>query len=105
MTARNLIATKPAGKARRRRSWIRTVQQTSNAMDLPPGLFRRSPVQVARGLRRAVLQSRRTKGTKLQSAMSMLNLFLNRAGRKLSPSTRTRLECAKVELRRLFARE
>jgi hypothetical protein len=105
MTARNLIATKPAGKARRRRSWIRTVQQTSNAMDLPPGLFRRSPVQVARGLRRAVLQSQRTKGTKLRSAMSMLNLFLNRAGRKLSPATRARLERAKVELRRLFARE
>jgi hypothetical protein len=37
--------------------------------------------------------------------MSMLNLFLNRAGRKLSPATRARLERAKVELRRLFARE
>ena len=53
-------------------------------MDLPPGIFRRSPDEIARGLKRAAEGSRRTKGTKFQSAMSMLNLYVNRAGRALA---------------------
>jgi ABC-type transport system involved in cytochrome bd biosynthesis fused ATPase/permease subunit len=51
-----------------------------------------------------VLRSGRTKGTKFQSAMSMLNLYVNRAGRSLSAGDRRRLERAKVELRRVFGR-
>ena len=72
-------------------------------MDLPPGLFRRPAREIAAGLKAAVLASDRTRGTKLQSAMSMLNYFINRAGRKLSDEDRARLERAKVELRALFA--
>lgn len=74
-------------------------------MDLPPGIFKRSPKAIARGLKQAVLRSRRTKGTKFQSARSMLNLFINRSGRRLSRQDRRRLEAAKVELRRAFGRE
>ena len=73
-------------------------------MDLPEGLFRRSPRAIARGLKRAAMASRRTKGTKFQSAMSMLNWFINRGGRGLSAEQRDRLEEAKIELRALFAR-
>jgi hypothetical protein len=58
----------------RRRSWVRDVARRSSAMDLPPGIFTRPPAEIACGPRRAVLRSRRTKGTKFQSAMSMLNL-------------------------------
>ena len=89
---------------RRAGSWVRRVQQTSNAMDLPPGIFNRSPREIARGLRASVLRSRRTKGTKFQSAMSMLNLYLNRAGRALPAAKRAKLERAKNELRKLFER-
>ncbi|OLC15213.1 MAG: hypothetical protein AUH29_08570, partial [Candidatus Rokubacteria bacterium 13_1_40CM_69_27] len=74
-------------------------------MDLPPGIFKRSPEAIARGLKRSVLRSRRTKGTKFQSAMSMLNLFINRTGRSLARQDRKRLEAAKDELRRVFGRE
>ena|SRR2546425_5999153 len=87
------------------KSWVQHVRETSDAMDLPPGIFKRSPQAIAWGLREAVLRSRRTKGTKFQSAMSMLNLYINRTGRKLSRQDRRRLEAAKDELRKVFGRE
>ena len=74
-------------------------------MDLPPGIFKRSPRAIAQGLKRAVLKSRRTKGTKLQSAMSMLNLYVNRSGRNQPKADRARLEAAKDEVRKAFGRE
>jgi Protein of unknown function (DUF3175) len=92
---------RPAGRGK---SWVRKVRETSDAMDLPVGIFGRSSAGIARGLKRAVLRSRRTKGTKLQSAMSMLNLYINRAGRAVSRRDRIRLEAAKDELRNLFGR-
>src|SRR6266516_3964038 len=90
--------------AKRRGSWVRKVAARSDAMDLPRGIFKGSPSEIARGLKRSVLRSRRTKGTKLQSAMSMLNLYVNRAGRSLSASDRRRLDRAKLELRKVFRR-
>ena len=100
---------KPSGRGRRPRSggrrWVRRVQKTSNAMDLPRGIFTRSPRAIAQGLKRAVTQSRRTKGrTKFQSAMSMLNYHVNRGGQGLSRTERTRLQAAKRELRKAFGR-
>jgi Protein of unknown function (DUF3175)/Family of unknown function (DUF6496) len=74
-------------------------------MDLPRGIFTRSPRGIAQGLKRAVLRSRRTKArTKLQAAMSMLNYHINRGGRGLSGPDRARLQAAKRELRKLFDR-
>jgi Protein of unknown function (DUF3175) len=85
--------------------WVRRVQQTSNAMDLPPGIFKRPPRAIAQGLKRAATRSQRTKGrTDFQSAMSMLNYHVNRGGRGLSRADRTRLETAKRELRKAFGR-
>jgi Protein of unknown function (DUF3175) len=74
-------------------------------MDLPGGIFTRSPRGVAQGLKKAATRSRRTKGrTDFQSAMSMLNYHLNRGGRGLSGADRMRLEAAKRELRKTFGR-
>jgi hypothetical protein len=74
-------------------------------MDLPRGIFKRSPRAIATGLKRSVERSRRTKGkTKFQSAMSMLNLYVNRAGRSLGAADRRRLEAAAGELRKVFRR-
>ncbi len=91
-------------KTSRRASWVQRVRETSDAMDLPPGIFTRSPRAIARGLKQSVLRSRRTRGTKFQSAMSMLNLYINRTGRKLARRDRQRLEAAKEELRKAFGR-
>jgi hypothetical protein len=71
-------------------------------MDIPKGLFTRTPHEIAVGLKRAVQRSSRTAGTKYRSAMSMLNWFINRGGKGLSTWRKTRLEQAKRELRRVF---
>lgn len=91
------------GDAQDEQALVRHVQETSNAMDLPPGIFKRSPRGIATGLKQAVLKSRRTKGpSKLRSAMSMLNLHINRSGRNLGRADRAKLQAAKGELRRVF---
>ena len=100
--AKKKTATRRISKGKQ---WVRHVMETSNAMDLPAGIFKRSSKEIARGLKQSVLRSRRTKGTKYQSAMSMLNLFINRTGKNLSSNDRKRLEAAKEELRRVFGRE
>ena len=81
------------------------MKETSNAMDLPEGVFTHSPKIIAQQLKEAVLTSDRTKGTKFQSAMSMLNFYINRAGAHLKPEDKKRLEQAKIELRKIFDKE
>jgi Protein of unknown function (DUF3175) len=89
---------------KKKKRWIQHVKDTSNAMDLPEGAFTHSPKKVAQILTQAVLESDRTKGTKFSSAMSMLNYYINRAGKNLGPGDKARLEQAKVELRRVFGK-
>ena len=50
-------------------------------------------------------KSKRKKGTPFQSAMSMLNFYINRAGKQLTAKEKQPLEKAKHELRVLFGRE
>ncbi len=85
--------------------WVKKVQETSFAMDLPEGIFNLPSKDIANGLKNAALESNRTKGTKFQSAMSMLNYYINRAGKNLDPKDKARLERAKVQLRKAFGRE
>ena len=47
----------------------------------------------------------RRKGTPYQSAMSMLNFYINRAGKNLSQKQKRVLERAKGELRDAFRRD
>jgi len=89
---------------KKKKRWVQHVKDTSDAMRLPPGLFTRSSKEIAEGLKKAVFESNRTKGTKFQSAMSMLNFFINRAGKKLKKEDRERLEQAKIELRKVFGK-
>ena len=84
--------------------WVARVQETSNAMDLPEGIFTWQPEEIAKGLQKAVFASNRTKGTKFQSAMSMLNFYINRAGKNLPAQDKKRLEQAKIELRKIFGK-
>jgi uncharacterized protein DUF3175 len=79
--------------------------QTSDAMDLEDGVFKkRSARQVALSLKRSVERSHRRKSPPFRSAMSMLNFEINRGGRNLSAERRRVLNDAKSELRKLFGR-
>ncbi|MCT2398213.1 DUF3175 domain-containing protein [Novosphingobium mangrovi (ex Huang et al. 2023)] len=85
------------------RKWSQEVTEHSNALDLEEGVFTwNDPGAIARSLKRAAEQSTRRKGTPLQSAMGMLNFYINRAGSNLSQADHERLERAKIELRALF---
>jgi Protein of unknown function (DUF3175) len=86
--------------------WSQRVTETSNALDLDPGVFSRDdPRSIARSLKRSADRSRRRKSDPFRSAMSMLTFYINRAGKLLSKSRRARLEAAKDELRQLYHRE
>ena len=92
-----------SGQERKPRYWSQEVTRTSNALDLEPGVFTwDDPVKIAQSLKRSAETSTRRKGTPLQSAMSMLNFYINRAGRNLPADRRQVLERAKAELRRAF---
>src|SRR2546427_2044042 len=81
------------------RRWSREVTERSNALGLEMDVFKlRSPRAMAESLRRSAERSRRRKAGPFQSAMSMLNFYINRAGRNLAPSRRRTLERAKGEL-------
>lgn len=85
--------------------WSQRVTRTSNALDLEPGVFTlRDPRAIARSLKASAERSRRRKAGAFQSAMSMLNFYLNRAGRGLPKERRACLEAAKDELRALYGR-
>jgi hypothetical protein len=87
------------------RRWSGRVTRTSNALDLDQGVFsQRSARSIALSLKRSAERSRRRKSEPFRSAMSMLNLYINRAGKNLSAERKRTLERTKVELRRVFHR-
>ena len=93
-----------AGANRSDSRWSRHVTETSNALDLEAGIFKYGTAkEIAQSLKRSSLRSRRRKGTPFQSAMSMLNFYINRAGTNLPESRRQVLEEAKRELRKALA--
>jgi len=85
--------------------WSQKVTEKSNAMDLEEGVFTLSPKEIAKSLKRSAETSKRRKTSPFQSAMSMLNFYINRAGKNLSPTKKRRLEKAKDELRKLYGKE
>lgn len=60
-----------------------------------PGFFTKSAAKIANGLKAA--------STDLKQAMSRLNFYINRAGSRLSPKDKARLELAKKKLQALYA--
>src|SRR5436190_20176462 len=87
------------------RRWSAHVMATSDALDLEADVFKRAdPKAIARSLKRSAERSRRRKSEPFRSAMSMLNFYINRAGRKLPMRQRAVLERAKDELRVAFHR-
>ncbi|MCX8202335.1 MAG: DUF3175 domain-containing protein [Candidatus Micrarchaeota archaeon] len=89
-----------------KQKWSQYVTGHSFALSLEPGVFTwNDPKKIAKSLKRSAEESVVKKGTSFQSAMSMLNFYINRAGRKLKPERKRILERAKDELRKIFGRE
>lgn len=96
---------KSPGKRKSARKWSGKVTKQSDALDLEPGVFQKnSPAAIARSLKRSALASRRRKAGPYQSAMSMLNFYINRGGKNLSERRKQILENAKNALRKEFDR-
>jgi translation initiation factor 2 alpha subunit (eIF-2alpha) len=94
------------GEGARARRWSARVTSTSNALDLQPKVFRSTNARrIALSLKRSAEHSKRRKGTAYQSAMSMLNFYINRAGKNLPKKQKRVLERAKEELRDVFNRK
>src|SRR5258708_26366480 len=110
-TTRRTAKAKQAGRkssARKAPSirWSQRVTRESDALDLKQGLFKlTSAKKIAASLKRSAERSSRRKAGAYRSALSMLTFYINRAGKTLPTTQRTRLERAKVELKHQFGKE
>lgn len=92
-------------KKRKGKKWSAHVNETSDAMDLKQGIFKSDdPEEIAVSLKQSSKRSHRRKGTPYQSAMSMLNFYINRAGKNLPEKQRHTLEKAKTKLKEVFGK-
>jgi Protein of unknown function (DUF3175) len=102
LTKRRVAARKSPRVTQR---WSAHVAKTSDALDLKHHLFQSGDAsEIARSLKRSAERSKRRKGTPYQSAMSMLNFYINRAGKNLPAKQLRTLDRAKDELRKVFGR-
>ena len=82
------------------KKWSADVTEHSHAMDLKKGVFTSNdPKKIARSVERSAEESDRKKGSARQSAMSMLNFYINRAGKNLPAGKKKVLNKAKEELK------
>ena len=89
----------------KKKCWSGEVTKHSIALDLEEGVFTwDDPRKIAESLKRSADESVRRKALPLQSAMSMLNFYINRAGKNLPTERKKVLEQAKTELRKLFGK-
>src|SRR5207247_4691951 len=89
-----------------KKRWSVRVTQHSDALDLEPDVFKsKDPRTIALSLKRSAEQSKRRKGTPYQSTMSMLNFYINRAGKNHTQRQKRVLERATDELRNVFGRK
>ncbi len=78
----------------------------SDALDLEKGVFTfKDPKKIALSLKKSSRESKRRKAGPFQSAMSMLNFYINRAGKNLPKDQKKILEQAKTELRKIFNKD
>lgn len=79
-----------------RYNWAEEVNRRPPVLDLEPGLFTwKQPERIAASLLRSARRSRARKRSVYGSAMAMLCLYINRAGRKLPSGQRLVLNQAK----------
>lgn len=92
--------------SKKNKDWSHEVTKHSDALDLEEGVFTwKDPKRIAKSLKKSAGASMRRKAKPFQSAMSMLNFYINRAGKNLPTDQKKVLEKAKQELRKQFGRE
>jgi hypothetical protein len=90
-------------EARKTKRWSQDVTEHSHALDLDDGVFTwKDPKRIARSLKKSAETSSARKSSPFRSAMSMLNFYINRAGKDLPKAQKDILENAKDELRSAF---
>ena len=90
----------------KKKNWSDYVTKHSFALDLEEGVFTwDNPQKIALSLKTSAENSLRRKASPFQSAMNMLNFYINRAGKNLPSKQKEILNQAKIELRKLFGRE
>jgi len=90
----------------KKKYWSGRVTKESNALDLEGGVFTLpTPRKIALSLKSSAESSSRRKADPFRSAMSMLNFYINRAGKNLPLRRKRILDRAKSELRMLFKRK
>jgi hypothetical protein len=90
----------------KKQSWTQRVTAESSALDLEEGVFTwDDPKRIARSLKRSAETSIVRKSPPFNSAMSMLNFYINRAGKNLPERRKKILDQAKEELRKLYGRQ
>ena len=100
--ARKTAARKSTKRAAPKR-WSQRVTKESDALDLKQGVFKlTSAKKIATSLKHSAERSARRKTGAYRSALSMLTFYMNRAGKRLSPTRRRTLERAKNALRALY---
>lgn len=91
---------------KKKKQWSRHVTEHSRALSLQKGVFTwQDPKKIALSLKRSALVSLNRKASPFQSAMSMLNFYINRAGKTLSNEQKKILNQAKEELRKAFHKD
>ena len=106
MAKRKTSAKKTNKSTRGPKRWSQRVTQESHALILEEGVFTfDSPRAIAASLKRSADESRQRKSEPFRSAMSMLVFYINRAGKGLSRTRKTKLEKAKAELRKLYGKD
>jgi len=88
-----------------KKKWSAKVTRESHALDLAPGVFTwKDPAKIASSLKHSAEASHNRKTDSFRSAMSMLNFYLNRAGKGLPATQKGILNDAKEELRKQFGK-
>lgn len=79
------------------KKWSQNATLNSHAMDLEMGVFTwKNPNEIAKSLKKPAIKSSNLKSTPFRSAMSMLNFYINRAGKKLPLDQKKVLARAKM---------
>lgn len=91
---------------KKKKYWSKKVTEHSDALDTEKNVFTwKNPKRIARSLKRSAEKSDRKKAGAFQSAMSMLNFYINRAGTNISKSQKKILESSKKELRKMYNKD
>jgi hypothetical protein len=105
MTAISTPTKNRASKKPSNKKWSGDVTRNSHALALESDVFKgKNPRHIASSLKRSADASHQRKSTPFQSAMSMLNFYVNRPGHSLPDAQKSILERAKTELRKEYGR-